>query len=85
MNKLILIPLLLLTGCAVSNQQPPVIIDGTITGKCPVPPNYTRPYLEINNIDSKSSNSDKVKALTISIKQLMDYSSELETYLNQYK
>lgn len=80
--KIFLIPLIFLTGCA---SQPPVIIDGTITGKCPVPPTYTKPYLEINNIDSNSSNSDKVKALAISIKQLMDYSAELETYLNQYK
>lgn len=77
--------IVLLSGCSINQQTHPTIIDGTIAGETPRPPNFKRPWLEINNITDKSNNSDKVKALSISIKQLMDYSTELETYLNQYK
>jgi hypothetical protein len=70
-------------GKEVVQVQTPVVQD------FPEPPQVEKPNLDIESLtqeDFDSKNYAKIsKAMSVTIQQLLDYSTKLETYLNVYR
>lgn len=57
----------------------------TTTAVCPKPGKIEVPQYEIYKINQSDSNSEKAKAIVISWKKCVDYSSQLSTMIENYE
>lgn len=79
MKTLILICSFLFLSACCHNQ----VIDRGVIQPWPEPPVITRPMLIVD--EANANDSDKIRNMSISIIELMEYSRELENSLNGYR
>lgn len=90
MRKLLLVlSFALLSACSSFPGKEVVQVQTPVVQDFPEPPQVEKPNLDIESLtqeDFDSKNYAKIsKAMTVTIQQLLDYSTKLETYLNVYR
>jgi hypothetical protein len=91
MKTMIYLMIILSVGCATTSIKPPIetkIVEVKVPViQCPIPPHVPFPDLYISKLSKKDANDwDKIaKYYVITLKQLMKYSSDLDSILQTYR
>ncbi len=81
--KVILVMLIMLSGCAA--RQPVIPVSVPVVLASPVPPSISRPALPIYNLSAGDDAGVVMRAYVVSVKMLMGYVQQLEIILDGYR